>query len=84
MASLAHFSALPSLSWAARFRFRQHLRQSLWAVPLVGTLVGLALARLDLWLEPKVDLPAPWTYSASTRWTHASSITSGGRSGSGK
>ena len=66
MASLAHFSALPALSWAARFRFRQHLRQSLWAVPLVGTLVGLALARLDLWLEPKVDLPAPWTYSAST------------------
>ena len=58
MASLAHLSALPSLSWAAKFRFRQHMRQSLWAVPLVGTLVGLALARLDLWLEPKVDLPA--------------------------
>ena len=64
MASLAHFPALPSLSWAARFQFRQHMRQSLWAVPLVGTLVGVALARLDLWLEPKVDLPAEWTYSA--------------------
>ena len=66
MASLAHVSFLPSLSWAAKFRFRQHMRQSLWAVPLVGTLVGLALAGLDLWLEPKIDLPAEWTYSAST------------------
>jgi uncharacterized membrane protein len=59
------FYSLPFLSWSSDFQFRQHMRQSLWAVPLVGTLVGLGLAGLDLWLEPQVDLPAGWTYSAS-------------------
>ena len=61
----AKFSAPPFLSWSAAFQFRQHMRQSLWAVPLVGTLVGLALAGLDLWLEPRVDMPTGWTYSAN-------------------
>ena len=56
--------SLPFLSWAANFQFRQHVRQSLWAAPLVGTLVGLGLAGLDLWLEPRVDVPVGWTYSA--------------------
>ena len=61
----AKFSAPPFLSWSAAFQFRQHMRQSLWAVPLVGTLVGLALAGLDLWLELRVDMPTGWTYSAN-------------------
>lgn len=54
------------MSWAARFQLRQHVRQSLWAVPLVGTLVGGALAAVDLALEARVTLPGGWTYSAST------------------
>jgi uncharacterized membrane protein len=53
-------------SWAARFGMRQHLRQSLWAVPLLGTLGGVALAKVDLRLEGTVPLPAGWSYSAST------------------
>jgi uncharacterized membrane protein len=53
-------------SWAARFGVRQHLRQSLWAVPLLGTALGIGLAVLDLKLEGKVPLPAGWSYSAST------------------
>ena len=54
------------LSWATRFQLRQHLRQSLWAVPLVGIVAGTGLAALDLWLEDKVSLSAEWAYSAST------------------
>ncbi len=56
----------PHWSWAAVFRARQHLRQSLWAVPLVGAVGGLLLASLDLRLEGRVPLPAGWSYSAST------------------
>jgi uncharacterized membrane protein len=65
LTSHAKIYSLPFLSWSADFQFRQHMRQSLWAVPLVGTLAGLALAGLDLWLEPRVNVPAGWTYSAS-------------------
>jgi uncharacterized membrane protein len=53
-------------SWAAVFGARQHLRQSLWAMPLVGTVVGTGLAVADLRLEGRVPLPAGWSYSAST------------------
>src|SRR3954452_11525786 len=53
-------------SWAAVFGARQHLRQSLWAIPLLGTLVGAGLAVVDLRLEGTVPLPAGWSYSAST------------------
>jgi len=53
-------------SWATTFGLRQHLRQSLWAVPLLGTAVGVALALLDLQLEGSVRLPSGWSYSAST------------------
>jgi uncharacterized membrane protein len=53
-------------SWAAVFGLRQHLRQSLWAVPLLGTVVGSGLAVVDLLLEGRVALPPGWSYSAST------------------
>src|SRR3954454_1155025 len=53
-------------SWATVFGLRQHLRQSLWAVPLLGTLVGAGLAVLDLQVEGNVPLPAGWSYSPST------------------
>jgi len=53
-------------SWAAVFGVRQHLRQSLWAVPLLGTALGAGLAVLDLELEGTVQLPDNWSYSAST------------------
>src|SRR4051812_48298219 len=54
------------ITWAGAFQVRQHLRQSLWAVPLVGALAGAGLAAVDLWAEPRVSLPQRWTYSAST------------------
>ena len=54
------------MSWAIRFQLRQHVRQSLWLVPLLGTVVGAAAAQLDLWLEGRVSMPPGWTYPAST------------------
>jgi uncharacterized membrane protein len=53
-------------SWAAIFELRQNLRQSLWVIPLLGTVVGAGAAQLDLLLEGRIPLPATWTYSAST------------------
>ena len=35
------------MTWAARFQLRQHFRQSLWAVPLLGAIAGAALAVID-------------------------------------
>jgi len=54
------------LTWAAAFRLRQHFRQSLWAVPLLGAVAGGALAVVDLRIEGRVALPREWSYSAST------------------
>src|SRR4051812_23726676 len=54
------------ISWAGLFQVRQHLRQSLWAVPLLGAVAGTLLAVVDLWAESRVSLPHEWTYSAST------------------
>jgi uncharacterized membrane protein len=64
------------MSWAAIFQFRQHLRQSLWAVPLLGTAAGAGLARTDLWLEGQLTLPPGWTYSAGTASTVLATIAS--------
>ncbi|HEY4569639.1 MAG TPA: DUF2254 family protein [Kribbella sp.] len=54
------------MSWSAGFRARQYVRQSLWVVPLVGGVVGVLLASLDLWLESRIALPPAWTYSEGT------------------
>ena len=62
------------MSWAARFQLRQHLRQSLWAVPLVGTVAGAALATVDLALEDAFTLPSGWTYSASAAGSLLSAV----------
>lgn len=53
-------------SWAAIFELRQRLRQSLWVIPLLGTVVGVGAAQLDLLLEGQIPLPVTWTYTAST------------------
>ena len=54
------------MSWAARFQLRQHFRQSLWAVPLLGAIAGAALAVIDLGVEARVTMPASWSYSPAT------------------
>ena len=62
------------MSWAARFQLRQYVRQSLWVVPLLGTVAGALLAAVDLRLEGKVPLPDGWTYSASTAGSLLSAV----------
>ena len=52
--------------WARGFRLRQQIKGSLWFVPLIGGLIGVALAEVTGWLEPLVSVPAGWSYSAST------------------
>ena len=61
------------VSWAARFQLRQYVRQSLWAVPLLGTFAGAALAAVDLALEDQVSLPG-WSYSAATAGSLLSAV----------
>lgn len=53
-------------SWAAGFRARQFVRQSLWVVPLIGGVVGAVLTDVDLWLEGRITLPPEWSYSENT------------------
>ena len=53
------------MSWAARFRFRQFLKNSLWPAPLVAGLAGLALAEVIQWLDSQGDL-AVLQYSPET------------------
>jgi uncharacterized membrane protein len=52
--------------WARRFRIRQHLKGSLWFLPLLGALLGPLLAFADLSVERMIDVPSGWTYTADT------------------
>jgi uncharacterized membrane protein len=54
------------MPWAARFQMRQHFRQSLWAVPLLGAIAGATLAVVDVGVEDRIAMPASWSYSPST------------------
>ena len=45
------------MSWAARFRLRQYLRQSVWFWPVVGAIAGSLLGVLDIVLESHVTTP---------------------------
>jgi uncharacterized membrane protein len=54
------------ISWATAFQLRQRLKNSLWVLPLLGGVVGVAGAQVDLAPEDRVHLPASWQYSAST------------------
>jgi uncharacterized membrane protein len=53
-----------AMSWAAGFRARQFVRQSLWVVPLIGGVIGAVLSDIDRWLEDRISLPPAWSYSA--------------------
>ncbi|TCO23526.1 putative membrane protein [Kribbella steppae] len=54
------------IAWAAGFRARQFVRQSLWVVPLIGGVIGVVLADIDVWIEGRIALPPQWSYSADT------------------
>ena len=62
------------MSWAARFQLRQYVRQSLWAVPLLGTVAGAAAGRGGPPPRGQDPLPNGWTYSASTAGSLLSAV----------
>src|SRR5215211_6684187 len=54
------------MSWGIVFRVRQQLKGSLYALPILGALLGPLLGQLTIWLDQSVSLPAAWRYSPST------------------
>ena len=50
-----------AMTWAGGFRIRQRLRGSLWALPLLGGVLGAGLAAVDVVVK-SIRLPAAWTY----------------------
>ena len=54
------------MSWRRVFRVRLYIRDSLWALPLAGALLGSALAILDIRLDQSVHPGSQLQYSAST------------------
>ncbi|MFF1902003.1 DUF2254 domain-containing protein [Kitasatospora sp. NPDC058218] len=62
------------MSWATRFRLRQYAKASLWIVPLLGLLLGGALAVAAATAEGASWLPRTWDYSATTASSVLSSV----------
>lgn len=56
----------PTWCWANWYRVRQYLKGSLWLLPLLGGVAGLALAAGDGWIERQVDLPPSWQFESDT------------------
>ena len=54
------------MSWGIAFRLRQQLKGSMYALPVLGALLGPVLGQLTLWLDRSVQLPEAWSYSAAT------------------
>ena len=62
------------MSWARRFRARQYIRGSLWVLPLIGGVLGVALGELDVVVDKSLDLSGALAYSASTATTLLATI----------
>ena len=62
------------MSWSTAFRLRQTLKGSLWALPLLGGILGAVLGDAGNRLDRIVDVPSYWTYSASTATTVLATI----------
>lgn len=50
--------------WSGMFRLRQGIRGSLWFVPLLGGMAGVAVAQLAISVESLLPLPVTWQYRA--------------------
>jgi uncharacterized membrane protein len=57
------------MSWSVVFRIRQTLKGSLWVVPLIGGVVGLALSFASVRLENATHVPSGWDYSPQAALT---------------
>jgi uncharacterized membrane protein len=61
------------VTWGLFFRVRQALKGSLWVLPVVGGVLGLALGAADPWLE-QLGTPSGWDYSTNTALTVLTTI----------
>jgi uncharacterized membrane protein len=68
---------MSAVSWATRFRVRQYVTGSLWVLPLIGAVLGVALGSADVLIDKTVHLPTEFTYTSSTASTVLSSIVGG-------
>jgi uncharacterized membrane protein len=62
------------MTWSAWFRLRQHLKGSLWALPLLGGILGAILGDAGRLLDRAFEPPSYWEYSASTAVTVLATI----------
>jgi uncharacterized membrane protein len=62
------------MTWAARFRFRQYLTESLWIYPLAAVILGGLLALLTRQADNSLTVPVGWRYSPSTAGTILTTI----------
>lgn len=60
--------------WSTLFRVRRSLRESLWALPLLGALAGVLFGTVTVQIDQSVSLPSDWQYSPSTASTVLSAI----------
>ena len=60
--------------WSTRFRVRRSLRESLWALPLLGAVAGVIFGTLTVEIDQSVSLPSEWQYSPSTASTVLAAI----------
>jgi uncharacterized membrane protein len=60
--------------WSTVFRIRRSLRESLWALPLLGALAGVVFGTLTVQVDQSVSLPSDWQYSPSTASTVLAAI----------
>ena len=54
------------MSWRRVFRVRLYLRDSLWAIPLAGALIGVVLGSMDTLVEQSVHVAPAFQYSSTT------------------
>jgi uncharacterized membrane protein len=54
------------MSWRRSFRIRLYVRDSLWALPLAGAVLGAVLGLVDIKADEAVHLPPALQYSPST------------------
>ena len=62
------------MSWSTRFRIRQGLKGSLWVMPLLAGLLGVAFAWIDVRIDRSLEMPAAWRYSPATASTLLATI----------
>jgi len=60
--------------WGLAFRARQFAKGSLWLLPLIGALLGVALGPLSIAADTHFALPAIWEYSPATATTLLSAV----------